>query len=82
MIFEIILEKLVNDLMNAAATNDELNTSRRSSKMSVDEVKTVKFAAPTRTSTRTKAGANTAACLTSGQHEEMNTISTIRALLQ
>ncbi|CAF1026509.1 unnamed protein product [Adineta ricciae] len=74
-------EKLVNDLMNAAAANDELNTSRRSSKMSVDEVKTVKFAAPARTSTRTKAGANTAACLTSGQPEEMNTISTIRTLL-
>ncbi|CAF0926257.1 unnamed protein product [Adineta steineri] len=80
-------EKLANDLHSGTNT-DEMNTSRRPSKIniaarnSVDEVKSVKFAAPTRTTlSRNKSVTNTGTGLTNGHPEEMNTISTIRTLL-
>jgi len=86
-----ILEELVHDLLNI--TNpDETNISRRPSRMSmgagsnVDEIKSVKFASSssgvTKSSSQNKAGSITVANLTGGQAEEMNTISTIRTLLQ
>jgi hypothetical protein len=83
--------ELVNDLVNMATT-DELNAPRRASKMSlgggstIDETKSVKFASSTSPTTRAssanKAGSNTLAALTGAQPEEMNTIATIRTLLQ
>jgi hypothetical protein len=84
-------EELVNDLTNV--TNpDESNISRKPSRMSsaagstADEVKSVKFASPssafTKSSSRNKTGSSTLPGLAGGQAEEMNTISTIRTLLQ
>lgn len=71
---------------------DEANASRRPSRLSasatsnIDEVKSVKFAStssPVTTSiSRTKAGSATLSGLTGGHAEEVNTISTIRTLLQ
>ncbi|CAF4331043.1 unnamed protein product, partial [Adineta steineri] len=65
-------EKLANDLHSGTNT-DEMNTSRRPSKIniaarnSVDEVKSVKFAAPTRTTlSRNKSVTNTGTGLTNG----------------
>jgi hypothetical protein len=78
----INLEKLVNDLLNGTNT-DQSNMSRRSSRINVDEVKAVKFAPPAKIgSTRNKNESNNVPALTSVQPEEMNTISTIRTLLQ
>jgi hypothetical protein len=78
----INLEKLVNDLLNGTNT-DQSNMSRRSSRINVDEVKAVKFAPPAKIgSSRNKNDSNNVPTLTSAQPEEMNTISTIRTLLQ
>jgi hypothetical protein len=80
------LDELVNDLING--TNiDESNLSRRPSRTSnaVDEVKTVKFASPsslTKSSSQNKMNSTVVAVLTGVQAEEVNTISTIRTLLQ
>lgn len=85
------LEELVNDLLNTSNA-DEGNISRRPSRMSAsaasttDEVKSVKFAStssPGMTiSSRNKPGSATIAAITGGHAEEINTISTIRTLLQ
>lgn len=52
----------------------------------VDEIKSVKFASSssvlTKSSSRNKTDSNSVAGLSGGQAEEMNTISTIRTLLQ
>ena len=82
------LEELVNDLITAPNV-DEVSASRRTSRLStstgtgtnVDEVKSVKFASSS-SSSRNKTSTTTGAGATSGQAEEMNTISTIRTLLQ
>lgn len=91
MSFNHISVELVNDLVNVATT-DELNVPRRASKVSlgggstIDETKSVKFASSTTPTTRAssanKAGSSTLAALTGAQPEEMNTIATIRTLLQ
>jgi hypothetical protein len=51
-----------------------------------DEAKSVKFASssssPTKSSSQNKTGSTTVASVTGGQAEEINTISTIRTLLQ
>ena len=83
--------ELVNDLVNMTTT-DESSAPRRASKMSVgggsivDETKSVKFAsstsATTRASSANKVGSSIMAVLTGAQPEEMNTIATIRTLLQ
>jgi hypothetical protein len=84
------LEELVSDLFTAPNA-DESNISRRPSRMSagagsnIDETKSVKFASsstPTTSSSRNKTNSTTLPGLTGGQPEEMNTISTIRTLLQ
>jgi hypothetical protein len=90
-VFSSDLEELVNDLQNAPNV-DEPNVSRRPSRLSAgtgsnaDEVKSVKFASTstptTTTSSRNKTGSTSTAGPTGGQAEEMNTISTIRTLLQ
>ena len=78
-------EELVSDLLNMTNA-DESNVSRRPSRMSsavgshVEEAKSVKFASSS--SSQNKMSTTTAAGLTGGQTEEMNTISTIRTLLQ
>ena len=67
---------------------EETNLSRRASRISstVDEAKSVKFASPssslTKSSSRNKANSIAVAGIISGQQEEVNTISTIRTLLQ
>jgi len=84
-------EELVNDLMNVTNV-DEPNVSRRQSRMSIagastaDEGKSVKFASSssslTKLSSRNKTHSTAVVGLISGQTEEINTISTIRTLLQ
>lgn len=83
--------ELVNDLLNPA-TIDDPNVPRRASKMSttagsiVEESKSVKFASSTSPMTRASSiikGVSSALSLfPSGQLEEVNTIATIRTLLQ
>ncbi|CAM4747075.1 unnamed protein product [Rotaria magnacalcarata] len=83
-------EELVNDLLNVS-NGDEINPSRRTSRMSasavsnIDEVKSVKFAStstPGMTpSSHNKVGSAGLSSLTGGHAEDLNTISTIRTLL-
>lgn len=81
-------EGLVSDVTNA----EESNISRRPSKLSVgggsnvDESKSVKFASSssslTKSSSRNKTNSTSGTVLGGAQPEEVNTISTIRTLLQ
>lgn len=77
-------EELVNDLHHATGT-DEGNVSRRPSRMSAgigsntDDTKSVRFASSSPTPSRRKLGLS---AVVSGHQDDMNTISTIRSLLQ
>lgn len=85
------LEELVNDLLNVTNADDP-NASRRTSRMSagggshIEEVKSVKFASSSsslaKLTPQNKPGSATATSITGGQSEEVNTIFTIRTLLQ
>jgi hypothetical protein len=84
-------EELVNDLLNVTNA-DESSISRRTSRLSVglsshvDEAKSVKFASTsssvTKSASRNKTDSTPVVGSTGGQTEEINTISTIRTLLQ
>lgn len=82
-----ISEELVNDLHHVAAT-EEGSISRRPSRMSAgivsnnDDTKSVKFTSSSPTLSRRKMGSSTLVGSHSGHQEDMNTISTIRSLLQ
>lgn len=86
----VFLEELVSDLLNTTNADDP-NASRRTSRIStaggshVEEAKSVKFASPsslTKLTSQNKPGSATATSVTGGLSEEVNTISTIRTLLQ
>jgi hypothetical protein len=84
----VCLEELVNDLLNVTNA-DESNVSRRPSRLSTatgsnaDEVKSVKFASSlTKSSSQNKTNSTPGTGLSGGPTEEINTISTIRILLQ
>lgn len=91
LILVVLLAELVNDLLNPANAEDP-NAPRRASKLSntqtsiIEESKSVKFASSgspiTRASSLNRGGPSALGMVGSVQPEEMNTIATIRTLLQ
>lgn len=85
-----ISEELIKDLLHVSIT-EESSSSRRPSRVSVgmtsmnEDVKSVKFASassPTTSTSRNKTDSAILINLTGGHPEDLDTISTIRSLLQ